>query len=90
MAVSLKDCLEYTVKWNILSLVEFVEYLGTLDGGKNAGCLGQVMFDMMGMKLMIPGIPYPRKDTGGTVYIKLTMRSRIARSKFVIDRVQMR
>jgi hypothetical protein len=59
MAVSLGNCLEYTLEWNILSLVEFVEYLECQEGGKKGGCLGQVMFDMMGMKVMNPLIPLP-------------------------------
>ena len=49
MAVSLGNCLEYTLEWNILSLVEFVEYLECQE----------VMFDMMGMKVMNPLIPLP-------------------------------
>ena len=59
MAVSLGNCLEYTLEWNILSLAEFAEYLECQEGGKKAGCLGQVMFDMMGMKVMNPLIPLP-------------------------------
>jgi hypothetical protein len=37
MAVSLGNCLEYTLEWNILSLVEFVEYLECQEGGKEGG-----------------------------------------------------
>jgi hypothetical protein len=59
MAVSLGNCLEYTLEWKILSLVEFVEYLECQEGGKNAGCLGQVIFDIMGMKVMNPLILLP-------------------------------